>query len=128
MKRTIVAALIVVLALGLCTVLLAADKPQTPVWVTTAVAPNFFTGQVTVTSSATKIVDAPTATGPTARSLHLTNTGSVPVWIGKDNTVTTLTGKSIAAGQTLPIDRTQLSTGVWGIVTSTSGTVDYILQ
>ena len=131
MKKTLFAVIIAATVVGLCVTLFAAgpDTPQTPLWTTTAVAPTFTTGQVAIAATgapATQIIAAPVATAPTARSLTLTNTGTVTIWIGPTNAVTTSTGKSLPAGATLTIDRCRLTGGVWGVVSSTAGSIDYL--
>ena len=76
---------------------------------------------VTVTSTATKIVDANTQ----RQSLIISNAGSVTIYIGPDNTVTTSNGTPLVSGGNLTEDsggtRMQLGT-VYGIVAT--GTCD----
>ena len=76
--------------------------------------------QTTVTSAATSILVA----ADSRRRLIFRNTGTVIVYIGQDNTVTTSIGYPIGVGQTFYLN--DYKGAVYGIVSSTSGTLSVI--
>ena len=77
------------------------------------------TNQVSVTNSATQIVPA----FPSRSGIVLVNTGSVTVYIGENNSVTTATGCPLLASSSLSFSTTG---AVYGITASTSATVGYL--
>jgi len=84
----------------------------------------FVTGQKSISTSATKIVDANTD----RRTLIIMNHSGSTVFIGKDNTVTTSNGLAVTAGSALNL--TRLLEGykgaVYGIVASGTATISYL--
>ena len=96
--------------------------PQTPIATDTAIAPSFTTGQVSMNSTAKVIKAAPT-TGHSRYSVILQNIGSVSVYVGATNSITTSTGFPIQPGASLLIDRNY---GViYGITGSSTSIISY---
>lgn len=86
---------------------------------------NFETSQYTITASAQQLTPAP-LTGRSSISLRVTADPGSAVFIGKDNTVTVLTGYPLYNGDTLQMDLSTINQ-IWA-VTDTATPIVYVLE